>query len=108
MTRRGPIPGQLGLGLAVPEPAPAAPAPRSRPGVRYLRRGAADDCAACWADQHAAHVAGRTVPTRHRAIWVREEERDPATRGYHPSAGVSRVALCAGHKTDRQAVDQHS
>lgn len=106
MTRRRPTPGQLPLvGVDPGEPAPAGPPPRSRPGVRYRRRGAADDCAPCWANQHAANLAGRPMPVRHRATWIREEERDPTARGYHPAAGVSRVTLCPGHKADRQLQD---
>lgn len=107
MSRR-PTPGQLPLvDIGQGEPAPAA-VPRSRPGIRYRRRGAADDCAACWANQHAAHVAGRPLPTRNRASWIREEERAPGARGYHPDAGVSRTALCPAHKADRQEADQLS
>lgn len=83
-----------------PEPTPG----RSRPGVRYKRRGAADDCAACWAAQRLAEVEGRPIPRRQLARWVREEDRD-LTR-HSPATGAAVTPLCATHKAERELSDR--
>jgi len=91
------------------------PAARPRPvrqppvvGVRWRqRRGAGrDDCAACWAAQSLAAAAGRPVPRRRSATWVREEDRDTGRRGYSGSRSrPARTLLCQPHRVERQLAD---
>lgn len=110
MARRSAIPGQLGMLGDELELAPAGRSSRPRPGVRYRRRAAADDCAACWAGQHQATVRGLPVSMRQRATWVREEFRDtpPNGPGYQTGAAPAVTALCGTHKAEREHTDQAS
>ena len=89
--------GQLGLSIgadsAVP-PVPAVPPGRDRhPGPRWVRKAPADDCSACWAQQHTARVLGRAVPFRRRAVWTLVD-------------GHSRTHLCATHRAAREDAER--